>query len=136
VAGYHVVDPESGRYLGRDAPELAARGLRVCGVAGAAAHHADVLASGAVAPGAALELRRDVGNPHDPNAIAVDAAGGAGQAGWVPREVAAEVAPSLDAGTPWSAIVLRERRASPRDPRTGLTMLLAPVPRLELRVRG
>jgi len=30
----------------------------------------------------------------------------------------------MDAGEPWSAVVLRERRASPRDPRTGLTMLL------------
>jgi hypothetical protein len=135
VAGYHVVDPESGRYLARDAPELAARGLRVSGVAGAAAHHSDVLASDAVAPGTALELRRDADNPHDPNAIAVDAAGGAGQAGWVPREVAAEVAPSLDAGEPWSAVVLRERRASPRDPRTGLTMLLAAAPSVELRPR-
>ncbi len=51
-------------------------------------------------------------------------AGGA-QLGWVPRELAAEVARALDAGRPWSALVLRERRASPRDPRTGLTMLLA-----------
>ena len=35
VAGYQLVDPESGRYLARDAPELAARGLHVVGVAGA-----------------------------------------------------------------------------------------------------
>ena len=33
LAGYHLVDAASGRFLGRDAPELAARGLRVCGVA-------------------------------------------------------------------------------------------------------
>lgn len=136
VAGYHLVEPESGRYLARDAPELAARGLVVCGVAGAAAHHGDVLQSEAAGPGAALELRRDPGNAHDPNAIAVHLAGGGGQAGWVPREVAAEVAPSLDAGERWSAVVLRERRASPRDPRTGLTMLLARSPAVELRVRG
>ena len=135
VAGYHVVDPESGSYLARDAPELAARGLRVAGVAGAAAHHAEVLNGEGVAPGAALELRRDPGNPHDPNAIGVWTAGGAGQAGWVPRELAAELAPELDAGRTWSAVVLRERRASPRDPRTGLTMLLAAAPSIELRVR-
>jgi hypothetical protein len=42
-----------------------------------------------------------------------------------PRDLAAELAPSLDAGDPWSAVVLREQRASPRDPRTGVTMLLA-----------
>jgi hypothetical protein len=28
---------------------------------------------------------------------------------------------------------LRERRASPRDPRSGVTMLLAPAPEIELR---
>jgi hypothetical protein len=125
VAGYQLVDPATGLYLGRDSPELADRGLRVAGVAGAAAHHDDALQSGAVGPGAALGLRRDAANPHDANAIAVHAPGGE-QLGWVPRDVAAELAPRLDAGEPWSAVVLREQRASPRDPRTGLTMLLAP----------
>ncbi len=33
VAGYQLVDSESGRYLARDAPELTARGLHVVGVA-------------------------------------------------------------------------------------------------------
>jgi HIRAN domain len=128
IAGYTPIDPESGRYLARDAPELAARGLRVAGVAGSAHHNPD--APGAD-PGASLTLRRDPGNEHDPNAIAVLA--GDEQVGWVPREVAAELAGELDAGRPWSAVVLREHRASPRDPRSGLTMLLAPAPALELR---
>ena len=44
LAGYQLVEPESGRYLGRDAPELAARGLRVAGVAGASRHHGEALA--------------------------------------------------------------------------------------------
>ncbi len=136
VAGYNVIDPESGRYLARDAPELAARGVRVAGVAGAAAHHAAALASDAFDPGKRLTLRRDAANPHDPNAIAVCDAAGAEQAGFVPRELAAELAGELDAGRPWSAIVLRERRRSPRDPRSGLTMLLAPAGAIELRVRG
>ena len=103
VAGYQLVDPESGRYLARDAPELAARGLHVVGVAGAGAHHAEALASDAAAPGKPLELRRDPENPHDPNAIAVHPAGGGEQMGWVPRELAAELAAELDAGRPWSA---------------------------------
>jgi hypothetical protein len=132
VAGYHVVDPESGRFVGRDAPELAERGLRVCGVAGAGRHHADVLQDDGAAPGSPLALRRDPGNEHDRFAIAVDLPGG-GQAGWVPREIAAELAPDLDAGRAWSAVVLREQRASPRDPRTGLTMLLASAPEIVLR---
>jgi hypothetical protein len=136
VAGYHIVDGGSGRYLARDAPELAARGLRVVGVAGAGAHHAEALASEAVTPGRPLELRRDPRNPHDPNAIQVHPVGGGAQVGWVPREVAAELAPELDAGRPWSAVVLREQRRSPRDPRHGLTMLLAPADEIELRRKG
>ena len=129
IAGYTPVERPSGRYLGRDAPELAARGIRIAGVAGAARHHGPELEAAAL--GAPLELRRDPANAHDANAIQVLAAGR--QVGWVPRELAAELAPELDAGRPWSAVVLREHRASPRDPRTGLTMLLAPDAVIELR---
>src|SRR5829696_3101554 len=81
LAGFTVVDPDTGAYLARDAPELAARGLRVAGVAGAGRHHPDALASAAAAPGSPLVLRRDAGNTHDPNAIAVDTAAGE-QLGW------------------------------------------------------
>jgi HIRAN domain len=84
-------------------------------------------------PGQPLTLRRDADNPHDPNAIAVHA-DEVEQIGWVPRELAAQVAPELDAGETWSAVVLREQRASPREARTGLTMLLASAPAIELRV--
>jgi hypothetical protein len=132
LVGYQLVEAESGRYLARDAPELIARGLRTAGVAGAGRHHADALQSEDAAPGRPLHLRRDPGNEHDPNAIAVHASGGE-QLGWVPREIAEQLAPELDSGKPWSAVVLREQRASPRDPRTGLTMLLAPAAAIELR---
>jgi hypothetical protein len=90
IAGYQLVERDSGRYLARDAPELAARGLRVTGVAGAGAHHAAALGSDAVAPGQPLALRRDPDNPHDPNAIQVHPGDGGEQVGWVPRELAAE----------------------------------------------
>ena len=135
LAGYTVVDPDTGAYLARDAPQLAAAGLRVADAAGAARHHAEALASDAAAPGRALALRRDAGNEHDANAIAV-ATGDGELLGFVPRELAAELAAALDAGEQWSAIVLREQRASPRDPRTGVTMLLAAAPAIELRERG
>jgi len=131
VAGYQPVDAD-GRFIGREA--LAARGLRTAGVAGAAQHHDDVLQGEDVVPGAQLDLRRDPDNPHDPGAIAVHAPSG-GQLGWVPREVAAELAPLIDAGEQWRAVLLRERRDSPRDPRVGVTMLLAPGEELSLRVR-
>jgi hypothetical protein len=134
LAGYQLVEPGTGRFVARDAPELAERGLRIAGVAGAARHHAEALAADTAAPGRTLELRRDATNPHDENAIAVHAAGGA-QVGWVPREIAAELAPDLDAGRPLSAVVLRELRPSPRGPRTGVTMLLARAPAIVLEPR-
>ncbi len=130
VAGYQPVDPD-GRFLGRDA--VAARGLLVAGVAGAARHHAGALRL--LEPGTPLELRRDAGNEHDASAVAVHVPGGP-QAGWVPRELAPRVAAGLDAGEAWSAVVLRERRPSPRDPRTGVTMLLAPAAEVTLRDRA
>jgi hypothetical protein len=132
LAGFYVVDPDSGSFLANDAPELAARGLRVANVAGAAQFHAEALRSDAAAPGEPLTLRRDPANDYDPNAIAVDAATGE-QLGFVPRELAAQLAPRLDAGEPWAAIVLRERRTSPREERNGLTMLLAADRAIELR---
>jgi len=133
IAGYQLVDAATGRFLGRDAPEVSQRGLHVTGVAGAARHHAEALGGAAATPGQPLELRRDPGNAHDPDAIAVDAGGE--QIGWVPRELAAAIAPEIDAGRTWTAVALREQRASPRDPRTGLTMLLAPSDSIDLRVR-
>ena len=133
LSGYQLVDPVSGSYLARDAPLLAERGLRVSGVAGTQ-FRPGALDSEALAPGGVLELRREPGNPHDANAIAVHAGGV--HVGFVPRELAAELAPLLDAGRVWSAVVLREQRASPRDPRSGVTMLLAPASSIELRVGG
>ena len=129
IAGYTPVAAD-GRYLGRDAPELAARGLRVCGVAGAGRHHATALESDAAAPGSPLTLRRDPANEHDANAVMVLAGGE--QIGWVPRDVAVEIAGEMDAGRPWTAVVLREHRRSPRDPRSGATMLLAPAESVRL----
>ena len=105
VAGYQLVDPASGRYLGRDAPELAAQGLRVVGVAGAGAHHADALASDAAAPGGLLELRRDPDNPHDPNAIAVAWRGR--KLGYVPKRDNATLAWGLDRGARLQARISR-----------------------------
>ena len=46
--------------------------------------------------------------------------------GFVPREEIEGI------DSRWSAVSLRESRASPRDPRTGLTMLLAAAPEILL----
>jgi hypothetical protein len=121
VAGYYPIDA-SGRFLSREAlPD----GLLIAHVAGAV-HRPAALASDDAAPGRPLTLRPEPDNPHDPNAVAVLLASGE-PVGYVPREVAPRVSGD------WSAVVLRERRDSPRDPRTGLTMLLARADTLELR---
>jgi hypothetical protein len=121
VAGYYPVDA-SGRFLSRDdlPPELL-----ITHVAGAI-HRPAALGSDAAAPGRPLTLRAEPDNPHDPNAVAVLLASGEA-VGYVPRDIA----PRVSEG--WRAVVLRERRDSPRDPRTGLTMLLAHADTLELR---
>jgi HIRAN domain len=129
LVGFQLVDPDSGRYLGREAARE--RGLHVCAVAGAGQHHAEALEAAAIGPGDSLELERDPENEHDPNAIQV--LSGGEQLGWVPRELAEQLAPALDRGEAWSAVVLREQRRSPRDPRDGLTMLLAATDAIELR---
>lgn len=129
VAGFHLVD-EAGRFLGRDA--AAERGLLVMSVAGAAAHHERVLQTPGAAPGAPLELRREPDNPHDPDAVAVHTADG-DRLGFVPRDLAGSLAQQLDAGIPHAAVTLRERRASPRDPRTGVTMLVVQAQSVDLR---
>ncbi len=125
LAGFSVVDPDTGRFVARDAlPE----DLRVAQVAGAF-RHPDALASDAAAPGCPLVLRPEPDNEHDPNAVAVDLPGGE-HLGYVPRELAAELA---EQAADWTAVVLRESRRSPRDPRTGVTMLLARSPELTLQ---
>ncbi len=121
IAGFQLVDAD-GRFLGRgELPD----GLKVTHVAGAV-HRPDALASELAAPGSALVLRPEPDNPHDPSAIAVDLVDGT-PLGYVPREYTVDV-------VGWSALVLRERRRSPREPREGLTMLLSREP-VELRVR-
>lgn len=121
IAGFQLVG-EDGRFLGRrELPD----GLKVTHVAGAA-HRPAALASELAAPGCALVLRAEPDNPHDPSAVAVDLQDGT-PLGYVPREYTVDV-------VDWSALVLRERRASPRDPREGVTMLLSREP-AELRVR-
>ena len=121
VAGYYPVDA-TGRFLARDALPA---GLIVTHVAGAV-HRPDALASDEARPGSALHLRAEPENPHDPNAVAVLLQSGE-PVGYVPRDVA----PRIDAT--WSAVVLREFRESPRDPRTGITMLLARSESVALR---
>ncbi len=66
--------------------------------------------------GAALELRRDADNPHDPNAIAVRY--GNLQLGFFNRRMAAHIAPRMDAGARYRARIASLTGGS-QDPSTG-----------------
>ncbi len=65
LAGYTLVDPETGAFLARDAPQLAERGLRVAAVAGAR-FNPEALQSDEAAPGRRLVLRPDPEQPARP----------------------------------------------------------------------
>lgn len=52
-----------------------------------------------------VEIERTPDNEHDTNAIALSVVG-VGMIGHVPRELAAELAPMLDAGEHWRAVVV------------------------------
>ena len=124
VAGYYPVDAD-GRFMSR--ADLEALGLVATHVAGAV-HRPQALASSGAEPGRPLRLRAEPDNPHDPHAVAVLTEAGE-PVGYVPREL------NTILGESWSAVVLRERRDSPRDPRTGLWMLACAEP-FELRVKS
>ena len=127
LAGY--TPTHEGRYLGRDAPELAARGIRIAGVAGAAAHHAEALEQ----PRSARRSRSNATRPTSTTPTRSRCSRTATRSAGSRASSRLRSRRDIDAGRPWSAIALREQRESPRDPRTGLTMLLAPDAQIELR---
>lgn len=66
-----------------------------------------------------VNLRRDPNNPHDPNAIEVHYPPlGRGKAffGFIPAELAAKMAPTLDRGDKWDAVVMNVL-VSDKDPK-------------------
>lgn len=50
-------------------------------------------------------LRRQPDNPTDPNAVQVHVPALGGMVGWLPRSIAAQVAPRIDSGERWAASV-------------------------------
>ena len=92
--------------------------IRVAGTS----YRLDALQDSGFAPGSPLVLRAEPENPHDPNAVGVWEAGAGAQAGYVPREQAADLAPRL-AGL--EAYALWEWRDED-DRRCGLRILVAP----------
>ncbi len=85
-AGYHLRDAASGERVEWEDPRI-----RVVAVAGVS-FRPDAVADSSFDPGARLALVPEPENEHDPNAIGIWNEQRTLQAGYVPREVAAELA--------------------------------------------
>ncbi|HZT91006.1 MAG TPA: HIRAN domain-containing protein [Gaiellaceae bacterium] len=96
-AGYHLRDAATGAAVRWDDPRI-----RVVAVAGVS-FRADSVADASFDPGARLALVREPENEHDPNAVAVWNEARTLQAGYVPREVAAELSGDEVAVSLWRA---------------------------------
>jgi hypothetical protein len=96
-AGYHLRDAATGERVSWEDTRL-----RVVPVAGVS-FRPEAVADVSFDPGARLSLLPEPENEHDPNAIAVWNAERTLQAGYVPREVAAELDGSEQAVSLWRA---------------------------------
>lgn len=115
--GYWLRDAASGEALAWEDDRLIRAGARVVRVAGTS-YREDALQSDAFAPGAELAIVPEPANEHDPNALGVWDSSRSLQVGYVPAELAAELAPPLQAVSIW------EWREGER--RVGLRALVAP----------
>ena len=94
-AGYHLRDAATGERVGREDERI-----RVVPVAGVS-FRADAVADASFDPGARLALVPEPANPHDPSAVGVWNAERTLQAGYVPRELAPELAGDEQAVSLW-----------------------------------
>ncbi len=113
-SGFWLRDAESGDPIKWEDPRV-----RVVKLAGAS-YRADALQDEAFAPGRRLALVREPENEHDSNAVAVYDAERRLQAGYVPAEVAPELAGDEQAVSLWEFRGEDGRRI-------GLRVLLAPA---------
>jgi hypothetical protein len=113
-SGYWLRDAASGDAMKWDDPRV-----RVVKLAGAS-YRAESLQDDAFAPGRRLALVPEPENEHDPNAVAVYDSGRRVQAGYIPAEVAPELAGDEQAISLWEFRGEDGRRI-------GLRVLLAPA---------
>ena len=96
-AGYHLRDAATGERVAWEDPRI-----RVVPVAGVS-FRPEAVADASFDPGARLALVPEPENEHDPNAVAVWNAEETLQAGYLPREVAAELGGTEQAVSLWRA---------------------------------
>jgi hypothetical protein len=94
-SGYYLRDAESGEPVRWSDPRV-----RVVPVAGVS-YRAEALPDASFDPGRRLALVPEPDNEHDPNAVAVWNGDGSLQAGYVPRDVAPELAGDEQAVSLW-----------------------------------
>jgi hypothetical protein len=127
--GYFLREAETGEPLRWQDPRLTGVGAQVIRVAGTS-YRSDEVGDPGFEPGNPLTLVREPDNPHDANAISVWNADRTAQAGYVPADVAAELAGFEDL----CALSLWEWRGTGGE-RVGLRALVYPegavrIPRL------
>ena len=96
-AGYHLLDAATGERVSWDDPRI--RVLPVAGVS----FRPEAVADASFDPGQELALVLEPENEHDPNAVAVWNAERSLQAGYVPRDVAADLDGNEQAVSLWRA---------------------------------
>ena len=94
-AGYHLRDAETGERVAWEDPRI-----RVIPVAGVS-FRPEAVADPSFEPGRLVVLVPEPDNPHDPNAVAIWNEERTLQAGYVPREVAPELAGDEQAVALW-----------------------------------
>jgi hypothetical protein len=128
VRGWQPIDPETGAWMYGDDVSAKVRkaGVLVCPVAGISNYSARVVAD--FAPGEPVELRPEPSNKYDRNAVAVrDGDNGRLHVGYLPREVAAEVAKAHATGSPpYAGVVIWEFRKPGARSRDAMRLLIGP----------
>jgi restriction system protein len=115
-----------------DDPRLEAFGCRVARVAGVS-YPMDAVQLPMFDPGQQLLLVRDRNNSHDANGVALFDLAQDHQVGFLPRDVAVNVAPRLDAGEQFGVLSLWEWRDEHHD-RVALRVLVGPPEDIESMV--
>ena len=122
--GWVFRDPRRHSSVAYDSRRVLGAGALVIRVAGVS-YRREALQQEVFRPGEAAELAPEPSNPHDPNAVAIWDAGHRHQVGYVPKELAPEIAARLRGGDQIRALCLAEfvdRSGS----RCGLRILIAP----------
>ena len=123
--GWVLRNARTGSAVAYDDDRILAAGAVVTRVAGVS-HRPAALQDPAFGPGRPLELLPEPSNPHDPNAVAVWDAGHRHHVGYVPADLAPDIAARLRGGEHLRAVCIAEF-VDRSGERRGLRLLIAPA---------